>query len=49
MEKTGSYGKDGQLWKRRALMGKTDTYGKDGHKGFETNFLSFKKEAHTAL
>ena len=23
--------KDGQLWKRRALMEKTDTYGKDGH------------------
>ena len=31
MEKTGTYGKDGQLWKRRALMEKTDTYGKDGH------------------
>ncbi len=31
MEKTGSYGKDGQLWKRRAVMEKTDTYGKDGH------------------
>ena len=31
MEKTDSYGKDGQLWKRRALMEKTDTYGKDGH------------------
>ena len=30
MEKTGSYGKDGQLWKRRALMEKTDSYGKDG-------------------
>ncbi len=49
MEKTGSYGKDGQLWKRRTLMEKTDTYGKDGHKAFETNFLSFKKEAHTVL
>ena len=49
MEKTDSYGKDGQLWKRRALMEKTDTYGKDGHKAFETNFLSFKKEAHTVL
>ena len=23
--------KDGQLWKRRALMEKTDSYGKDGH------------------
>jgi len=23
MEKTGSYGKDGQLWKRRAVMEKT--------------------------
>ena len=23
--------KDGQLWKRRALMEKTGTYGKDGH------------------
>ena len=23
--------KDGQLWKRRALIEKTDTYGKDGH------------------
>ena len=31
MEKKGTYGKDGQLWKRRALMEKTDTYGKDGH------------------
>ena len=30
MEKTGSYGKDGQLWKRRAVMEKTDGYGKDG-------------------
>ncbi len=49
MEKTGSYGKDGELWKRRALMENTDTYGKDGHKAFETNFLSFKKEAHTVL
>ncbi len=49
MEKTGSYGKDGQLWKRRALMEKTGTYGKDGHKAFETNLLSFKKEAHTVL
>ena len=49
MEKTDSYGKDGQLWKRRTLMEKTDTYGKDGHKAFETNFLSFEKEAHTVL
>ena len=31
MEKTDSYGKDGQLWKRQTLMEKTDTYGKDGH------------------
>ena len=37
MEKTGSYGKDGQLWKRqavmekRAVMEKTGTYGKDRH------------------
>ena len=31
MEKTGSYGKDGHLWKRRTLMEKTDTCGKDGH------------------
>ncbi len=49
MEKTGSYGKDGQLWKRRAVMEKTDTYGKDGHKAFETIFLGFKKEAYTVL
>ena len=49
MGKTGSYGKDGHLWKRRAVMEKTDTYGKDGHKAFETNLLSFKKEAHTVL
>ena len=49
MEKTDSYGKDGHLWKRRTLMEKTDTYGKDGHKAFETNLLSFKKEAHTVL
>ncbi len=46
---TDTYGKDGQLWKRRTLMEKTDTYGKDGHKAFETNLLSFKKEAHTVL
>ena len=45
MEKTGSYGKAVQLWKRRTLMEKTDSYGKDGHKAFETNLLSFKKEA----
>ncbi len=49
MEKTGSYGEDGQLWKRRTHMEKTDTYGKGGHKAIETNFLSFKKEAHTVL
>ena len=28
---TDTYGKDGQLWKRRAIMEKMDTYGKDGH------------------
>ena len=28
MEKTDSYGKDGQLWNR------FDSYGKDGHKAF---------------
>ncbi len=49
VEKTDTYGKDGHLWKRRTLMEKTDTYGKGGHKGFETNLLSFKKEAHTVL
>ncbi len=49
MEKTDSYGKDGQFWKRRTVMENTDTCGKDGHKAFETNFLSFKKEAHTVL
>ena len=49
MEKTDTYGKDGHLWKRRTVMEKTDTYGKDGHKAFETNLLSFKKEAHTVL
>ena len=31
MEKTGTYGKEGHLWKRHALMGKTGTYGKDRH------------------
>ena len=31
LEKTDSYGKDGPLWKRRALIEKTYTYGKDGH------------------
>ena len=31
MEKTGTYGKDGHLWKIRTVMEKTDTYGKDGH------------------
>ena len=29
--KDGHFGKDGQLWKRRALMEKTDTYRKDLH------------------
>ena len=29
--RTRTYGKDGHLWKRRALMEKTGTYGKDGH------------------
>ena len=28
---TDTYGKDGQLWKGRAVMEKTGTYGKDGH------------------
>ena len=28
---TDTYGKDGQLWKRRAVMEKTGSYGKDGH------------------
>ena len=28
---TDSYGKDGQLWKRRAVTEKTGSYGKDGH------------------
>ena len=27
---TDTYGKDGQLWKRRAVMEKTGSYGKDG-------------------
>ena len=27
---TDTYGKDGQLWKRRTGMEKTDSYGKDG-------------------
>ena len=31
MGKTGTYGKDGHLWKRRTLVEKTGTYGKDGH------------------
>ena len=34
MEKTGTYGKDGHLWKRRTLMEKTGNYGKDRNKGF---------------
>ncbi len=46
---TDTYGKDGQLWRRWAVMEKTDAYGKDGHKAFKTNFLSFKKEAHIVL
>ena len=29
MKKTGSYKKDGQLWKRRTVKEKTDSYGKD--------------------
>ena len=28
---TDTYGKDGHLWKRRAVMEKTGSYGKDGH------------------
>ena len=59
MEKTDSYGKDGQLWKRRALMEKTDTYGKrrarmekTGNYGKDGNkvFKSeiFSRETHTA-
>ncbi len=27
---TDTYGKDGQIWKRRAVMEKTGSYGKDG-------------------
>ena len=30
MEKTDSYGEDGQLWKRRTVMEKTGSYGEDG-------------------
>ncbi len=40
MEKTGSYGKDGHLWKRRALMEKTDTHGKDGQELLSIQLLS---------
>ena len=32
MEKTSSYGKDGQLWRKRAAMENTGSYGKDRHK-----------------
>ena len=51
MEKTGSYGKDGylwkrqvvmedgQLWKRRAVMEKTGTYGKEGNKAFKSEIF----------
>ena len=39
MEKTGTYGKDGHLWKRRALMEKTGTYGKDGNKAFKSEIF----------
>ncbi len=28
---TDTYGKDGQLWKRRTVMEKTGSYGKDAH------------------
>ena len=33
MEKTDTYGKEGHLWKRQALMKKMGTYEKDGNKG----------------
>ena len=40
MEKTGTYGKDGQLWKRRTVMEKTGTYGKDRNKVFKSEIFS---------
>ena len=39
MKKTSTYGKDGHLWKRRALMKKTSTYGKDGNKAFKSKIF----------
>ena len=36
MEKTGSYGKDGQLWKRRAVIETVMAYKGDGREvGFQ--------------
>ena len=45
---TDSYGKDGQLWKRRAVMektgnyGKTGSHGKDGNKAFKSEIFDVK-------
>ena len=42
--------KDGQLWKRRALMEKTDSYGKDGQlwkrRALMENTDSYGKDGH---
>ena len=46
MEKTGSYGKDGQLWKRRAVMEKTGSYGKDGHLWKRRTFMEKTDTKH---
>ena len=47
MEKTVSYGKDGQLCKRGAVMEKTGSYGKDGHFNMADGHLSYGKDGHS--
>ena len=56
VEKTGYYGKDGHLWKRRTSVEKTDTYitykktgtyGKDGNKALKARSI-FSREIHAA-
>ena len=42
MEKTGSYGKDEQLWKRRAIMERRAVMEKTGIKHLKARFLMLK-------
>ena len=53
MEKTDSYGKGGQLWKRRTVMEKTGSYGKDGQlwkrRAVMEKTNSYGKDGHKAF